>query len=418
MVKKFQDYDQLIEAATVKFITLSYSPASVKKYCAVWREVGHYMSANHIEFYNATVGLQFVSEHVGYDDQRTLPRSKRDLLRGVNALSDFAETGEIQKCKRRTAPISLEGPIGTIMTTYIFHRKGLLSLADATVRTYYTYLSVFLSFLNGQGIRSLHNFSKDVILGFVNSLFEYSPVTRHLILLKANQFMSYLYDRQMLAVDLSRIAAHKYVYQPKLPSHYSGEEISQVLAAIDRANPCGKRDYAMLMLVSKMGLRSSDVVNLKFDNLLWDKQLISLVQTKTSQLLELPLLAEIGNAIIDYLKYGRPESTHSFIFLRLIAPYDNLDTAAINGIIKKYLDRAGINYDERRHGPHALRHSLATSLLKKEISLPVISGILGHNNMESTMNYLRVDFTSLKKCALDVPPLDNGYAAIRKEEVQ
>jgi len=418
MVKRFQDYDQLIEAATVKFIALSYSRTSVKKYCAVWREVGHYMSANNIQVYNADVGLQFVSEHVGYDDQPTLSRSKRDLLRGVNALSDFTETGEIRKCKRRTAPISLEGPIGKMMTTYILHRKELLSLADATVRTYYTYLSVFLSFLNGQGIRSLHNFNKDLILDFVNNLVEYSPVTRHLILLKASQFMGYLYDRQMLAVDLSRITAHKYVYQPKLPSYYSVEEISQVLAAIDRANPCGKRNYAMLMLVSRMGLRSSDIVNLKFDNLLWDKQLISLVQTKTGQLLELPLLAEVGSAIIDYLKYGRPESAHSFVFLRLIAPYDNLDTAALNGMIKKYLDRAGINYDERQHGPHSLRHSLATGLLKKGISLPVISGILGHSNMESTMNYLRADITSLKKCALDVPPLEGDYATIRKEELQ
>lgn len=418
MVKRFQDYEQLIEAVTVKFITLSYSPASVKKYCTVWRQIGRYMSANNLQVYKAAVGLQFVSEYVGYDDQRKLPRSKRDFLRGVNALSDFAETGEIRKRKRRIAPITLEGPIGKIMATYILHRKELLSLADATVRTYYTYLSVFLSFLNGQGIRSFHNFNKVLILGFVNNLARYSPVTRHLILLKVNQFMSYLYDQQMLTVDLSRVAAHKYIYQPKLPSHYSAEEISQVLAAIDRANPCGKRDYAMLVLVSRMGLRSSDVVNLKFDNLLWDKQLISLVQTKTGQLLELPLLAEVGNAIIDYLKYGRPESANSFVFLRLIAPYDNLDTAAINGMIKKYLDRAGINYDERRHGPHSLRHSLATSLLKEEISLPVISGILGHKNMESTMNYLRVDITSLKKCALDVPSLDNGYATVRKEEVQ
>ena len=73
MVKRFQDYDQLIEAATVKFIALSYSRTSVKKYCAVWREIGCYMSVTGIQVYNASVGLQFMSEYIGDTDQNTLP---------------------------------------------------------------------------------------------------------------------------------------------------------------------------------------------------------------------------------------------------------------------------------------------------------------------------------------------------------
>jgi len=416
MVKRFRNYDQLVAAAMVKFIALSYSPTSVKKYCEVWRQVGIYMSTNGIQVYTATVGLQFISEHVGYEDQSKLPRGKRDLIRGINALSDFAETGEIRKSKSRTYPISLEGPIGTVMTTYILYRKKLFSLAKDTVQTYYSYLSVFLAFLNTRGIISFALFNKGLILDFMNSLGEYSPTTRHLILLKMSQFVSYLYDQQILTADLSRIAKDKFVYQPKLPSFYSAEEVNQIVASIDRANPCGKRDYAMLLLVSRLGLRSSDVVNLKFDNILWERQLISINQTKTKQLLELPLFAEVGNAIVDYLKSGRPKSDLPFIFLRLMAPFDSLDSGALNGMIKKYMNRSGINYDERQHGPHSLRHSLATSLLKNETSLPVISGILGHKRTESTMNYLRVDITSLKKCALEVPPVVGNCTVEGKED--
>jgi site-specific recombinase XerD len=376
------------------------------------------MSAKDIETYTPSVGLQFISEKIGYAAQRTLPRSKRDLLRGINALSDFVETGEIRKCKKRTVPITLEGPLGKIMTNYILVQKELFSLADSTVRTYYNYLSVFLSFLNVREIHSLQGLNKIVVLDFANNLTEYSSVTRHLIILKTNQFLAYLHAHKLLDIDLSKMVVDKYTYSPKLPSHYSEKEISQLITAIDRANPCGRRDYAILMLISRMGLRSSDVVNLKFENLLWDKQLLSLIQTKTHQSLQLPLLPEVGNAIIDYLKDGRPESSHQFVFLRLIPPYDKLHTAAINGMIKKYLNRAGIHYDERQHGPHSLRHSLATNLLKQQTSLPVISSILGHARIESTMNYLRVDTISLKRCALEVPPLGGGYIIAGKEESQ
>lgn len=418
MVKQFQSYSQLVEAAAVKFIALSYSRSSVKKYCEVWRQIGDYMSAKDIEIYTPNVGLQFISEKIGYAEQRTLPRSKRDLLRGINALSDFVETGEIRKCKKRTVPITLEGPVGKVMANYILVQKDLLFLADSTVRSYYNYLSVFLSFLNIRKVHSLQGLDKGAVLDFANNLVEYSSVTRHLIILKANQFLAYLYAHKLLEADLSKVVVDKYTYRSKLPTHYSAEEIGQLITAIDRANPCGKRDYAILMLVSRMGLRSSDVVNLKFENLLWDKQLLSLVQTKTRQSLQLPLFPEVGNAIIDYLKEGRPESSHPYVFLRLIPPYDNLHTAAINGMIKKYLKRAGIRYDERQHGPHSLRHSLATGLLKHETSLPVISGILGHGRIESTMNYLRVDVVSLKRCALEVPPLGGVHIMAGKGEAQ
>ena len=142
---------------------------------------------------------------------------------------------------------------------------------------------------------------------------------------------------------------------------------------------------------------------MKFTNILWERKLISINQQKTKEPIELPLFPEIGNAVIDYLKHGRPQSSLSYIFLRHIPPYDNVCNNLLYGIIKKYLNLSGINYDERRHGPHALRHSLATNLLKKEVTLPVISSVLGHTRSESTIFYLRVDTNSLRRCALEVP---------------
>jgi integrase len=197
----------------------------------------------------------------------------------------------------------------------------------------------------------------------------------------------------------------KYVRQPKLPSYYSPEEVEQLINCIDRSNPNGKRDYAMVLLAARIGLRCSDIANMQFTNILWERELISIKQQKTKDPIELPLFPEIGNAVIDYLKHGRPQSNLPYIFLRHIPPYDNVCNNLLYGIITKYLNLSGIKYDERKHGPHALRHSLATNLLKNEVTLPVISSVLGHSRSESTMFYLRIDTNSLRKCALEVPTI-------------
>lgn len=407
MIKQFQTFEELTSEAAACLKGLFYSQRCINTYCMVWRNLGRYMKAHEIQHYNAGVGTQYLSETIGNVGYKALSRWGRNRIRIISVLSDFKETGTIRKRKKRRRPIQLDGLIGKVMLVYITRSKQASNLAEGTVGSYHLYLSVFLRYLNSCGILSFDQFNQSLIIGFIKGLAAYSVITRHLIILKTNQFLRYVYDNQILSVDYSRmVPKDKYVRQPKLPSFYSTEEIRQLINSIDRANPNGKRDYAMILLVARLGLRCSDVANLKFDNILWERGLITLTQKKTKEKVELPLLQEVGNAIIDYLKYGRHQSELPFIFLRQIPPYDNMDDNNLNGIVKKYMNRSGIKYDERRHGPHALRHSLATNLLEKETPLPVISGVLGHTRSQSTMYYLRVDVKSLRKCALEVSPVN------------
>lgn len=404
MIKDFQTFEELMQTATAYLKSLCYSANSIDTYRTEWRHLALHMQDKGISQFNALVGSQYLSETIGDMEREAMPRSKRNQVRAIMVLSDFVETGAIRKVKSRKQPRQLDGPIGKVMAAYIIQSQKTFQLARSTVQSYNLYLSIFLSYLHSCHISSFAEFNANLIVNFIKSLSEYSIITRHLIILKSNQFLKYLFDRQLLAVDYSKIAPKDaYVRQPKLPSHYSPAEIDQLLGSIDRANPNGKRDYAMLMLVVRLGLRCSDISNLKFDAILWERELILLTQVKTKEKVELPLLPEVGGAIIDYLKYGRPQSDLPYIFLRQIPPYTNMGNNILHGIIKKYLNRSGIKYDDRRHGPHAFRHSLATSLLENETPLPVISGILGHTRTESTMIYLRVDRNSLRKCALEVP---------------
>ncbi|NLB20242.1 MAG: tyrosine-type recombinase/integrase, partial [Clostridium sp.] len=130
----------------------------------------------------------------------------------------------------------------------------------------------------------------------------------------------------------------------------------------------------------------------------------------TGKRIELPILAESGEAVIDYLKYGRPNSDLPYIFLQVNSPYDRLNRSTLHSIVHLYLNKANIKCEnERKHGPHALRHSLAGVLLEKKTPIPVISEVLGHESIESTRYYLRIDIKSLRQCALEVPLIPSEF---------
>lgn len=171
----------------------------------------------------------------------------------------------------------------------------------------------------------------------------------------------------------------------------------------------GKRDYAILLLATRLGLRSSDIAGLQLDNLDWDNNLIGVTQYKTKRMIELPLLSDVGEAIIKYLKYVRPVSPEPNVFLSAIAPYRKINRLIINGVISRTIKASKVDVGNRKFGPHAMRHTLATRLLDNGTSLPVISEALGHKSTQTTMKYLRVDINNLQRCTLDVPMVADSF---------
>jgi integrase len=259
-------------------------------------------------------------------------------------------------------------------------------------------------FLNNNNITSVSDIGKILISHFPSQLGFYAACSKKNYCTAVKFYLKYLYKNGYIEEDFSRhVPKIPYANQPKLPSTYTREEVERILKAVDRSSPKGKRDYAMILLTAKLGLRASDVCNLKFENIQWEENKIVLIQQKTGVRIEHPLLQDIGEAIIDYLKYGRPVSDLPQIFLYASPPYDRVGQHTLHSIVSTYIRSAGIKFtSERGHGPHALRHSLAGILLEKKTPLHVISEVLGHKNIESTKYYLRIDITSLRQCALEV----------------
>lgn len=413
MKSKWKSFDALsFNAAHFLIYKMGRTQETAKQYVCYWRRINRYMIANRIKQFDSSVGNKYLIKQFGNSDYSKLSKSQKDFIHTVRILSEFSETGSIQPVKEQAI---LNGPVGNAITAYISHRI-YLRLNKHTIEEGEQHLYRFYKYLIKINIQSLQEINQLHVLNFVKTIDPKLSTLTYRTLESIRGFFKYAYKERLLDQDLATLVPkYNYNRQPKLPSFYSPKEIEAMITSIDRSGVVGKRNYAIVLLAARLGLRASDIANLKFENLLWDKSSIVLNQFKTGKRIELPILPDVGNAIIDYLKYGRPKSEHQAVFLIASSPFSPVMRGAITGIVHSCFLKAGLDITQRRHGPHALRHSLASILLEKETVLPVISEVLGHEDTASTNYYLRIDRKSMSKCPLEVPPVETSFYHQQKE---
>jgi site-specific recombinase XerD len=215
-------------------------------------------------------------------------------------------------------------------------------------------------------------------------------------------FLRYLHHQGLIDAQLVYAVEMPRLYRLGHPPAVLGEQaVDRLLAAVDRSTALGKRDYAMLALAARCGLRPSDIRGLRFDHIVWRQQRIAFVQSKTQRLLELPLLADVQEALVDYICDGRPQCAAREIFVRHVAPIRPL--AKRNNlwrVMDRALRAAGIELPGQPSGLYLLRHSLATRMLKHGVPMDTISSVLGHSSVEATRAYAQVDLTGLRSVAI------------------
>jgi integrase len=216
-------------------------------------------------------------------------------------------------------------------------------------------------------------------------------------------FLRFLTMRGILQKDLSAdLPKIRVPRDAKIPSVWEQELIVKLLQAVDRSSSKGKRDYAILLLACRLGLRVGDIRTLKLDQLHWEDSTIEITQSKTATPLRLPLTSEVGEALIDYLKSGRPQTAHREVFLKVNPPFDPFTGNNLHHIVTYWRLLAGIRFrTPQKRGIHSLRHTLATRLLEKETPITTIAEILGHASLESTRIYAKADVEALRNVALD-----------------
>jgi integrase/recombinase XerD len=385
---------------------LHYSQGSIKFYRQMWRRITLFLESENVDHFTEEIGLSFLDKEFNFfelEKEKKLTQSTINVFRIVRMLGDFQQHGCILRRYYKQKELLQNDKFKE--TLQLYASDCLQSdYATATQNHYKRISEQFLSFLGSQNIVKISQITTKQVAGYITTLLGYSYKTVEQQLCGLRAFFRFLYSNnhhpQDLTAAIPPIKARK---QNRIPSVWTQENVIKLLNVIDRGNPAGKRDYAIILLVARLGLRTIDIKHLKLDNLKWRDNRIEFVQSKTSRLLTLPLLDDVGWAIIDYLQNGRPKVDSHYVFLRHLAPLEPFsDENRLNQIIAKYMRLAKIPISpKKKRGMHSLRHTLASRLLSENTPLSVISDILGHISSDSTAVYLKVDIDRLRECSLD-----------------
>jgi site-specific recombinase XerD len=398
-----QEISKLIDDCLLFFSGNCYSQNRIDKYRSLWKYgILRYMKGRDRSLYTPSLGQEYITECIPFDNLR---HDDREKIRSIQVLDDYLNLGYIRK--RSVSPVKhpLDGEIGLQMKKLTEHLQSLRR-NWVTIKDYELYLNRFLCYLNQSEVYTMKEIRERHILAFLSTTENNKiNVASSLRVLFRFWFENHMTDENFEDV----LKYYKWVKHEKIPSFFTTDEIRTIEESVDRSGGTGKRNYAMILLADRLGLRASDIANLQFSNIDWDKSEISLTQYKTGRPISLPLLNDVGNAIIDYLKYGRFKSESQNVFISGRAPYIPANKSMVCSAIQEVIVRSKVKTDGRHHGPHSLRHSLASCLLKNQTPIYVISETLGHSKTDTTMTYLRIDLVSLMKCALPVPSIPDDF---------
>ena len=283
---------------------------------------------------------------------------------------------------------------------YLLHERALVR---ATVVNYLPFIRRFLTNRFGNGRVRLSQLRARDVLRFVQRQAPRLHLKRAKLLTTA--LRSFLhYARYCGAVTLDLAAAVPAVANwsmSSIPRAIPADAVRQLLASINRRTPMGCRDYAILLVLARLGLRASEVACLELDDLDWEAGQVT-VRGKRGVRAALPVPADVGAAIVTYLRRGRPHTPSRRVFLRTRAPIRGfVGASAIACVVRHALERAAINAPTK--GAHQFRHGLATEMLRRGASLTEIGAILRHRSPEATTIYAKVDLDALRTLALPWP---------------
>jgi site-specific recombinase XerD len=215
-------------------------------------------------------------------------------------------------------------------------------------------------------------------------------------------FLRFLVRRGHITAGIESAIDSPRVYRgERLPRSLPWKTVQSFLEAIDRSTPIGRRDYAMFLLITTYGLRTSEVAGLRLDDIEWRAGRLRVPRPKTKTPIELPLTKEVGAALAAYLRRDRPALPDREVFLRLRSPAGKLKPTAVTEAFQAWTRRSHLQIPYQ--GPHCLRHSLAVHLLREGTSIKAIGDLLGHRSNEATCVYLRLAVDDLRDAAIEIP---------------
>lgn len=385
-----------------------YAANSINTFRKICDLLDQYLSARGITEYDSSVGQSFLSDCTKYrgkvvNGKRVMTDTVLTLICTLDNIVNFNELRPKNKEKTYPCPDCYSH----VLLAYLeyIREKGY---RPSTIDNHYRYTAEFLTAIEKQ-VSSLTQITTEILYPSFEP-FALKGESLYVI----SGFLRYIYQEKLVKDDFSLII--QYPRRPQNnPSVYTKDEMIRTFQCIDRHSAKGKRDFAMVLLAYRLGLRASDISGLKFSNIDFDKNRINIVQIKTQVPLSLPLTPEVKSAIQEYLAV-RPASSSQEIFLRTRAPFIPMRKTSENSALSKYFKMAGVDPTGRKHGLHSLRSTLASELVAENISYTVTQKILGHTNSAAINHYVKLDIEALRECALPVSPASGQFKMLLEQK--
>jgi site-specific recombinase XerD len=382
---------------------LGYAEGTKKHYTLKWNHFLVYAEQKGQKHFSKELGNAFLEDYYGIKTRMELSASQVFKVRTITVLGEMLEYNCFLRCHQKMGK-QAPSQFYTVLKKYEnlqIERK----ISEQTICGKKIILVRFLNFLDEKGITDIKYLTSNEVLSYLHTLDEYSNQTKSGVLFCLRNFLLFLYSGGYVKDPLNSLFPVIFTNKSeRLPSYYSTDEIQAILCQVDRNTEFGRRDYLILLLAVQFGMRAGDIRRLKFKNIKWSRNAVEFVQQKTNKPLQLPVTEEFKYALADYAKNSRPKVDDPHIFVRHKAPFQPfVESNAFYHVLNKYMEIAGTELKNRKHGLHSMRHSTASNLLQNHTPYPVITGILGHENTSTTKLYLRIDIEQLRTVALEVP---------------
>lgn len=379
-----------------RLAALGYSKGTVRHYCWEIRYFGRWLEQNNLTV--AEINDDIVGKYLKKRRQRKTSRGDNILI--IRFFIDhLKEKGVITSQE----PCRDDSPLEQLIKRYEEYLRKERGVVQATVTNYIPYIRRFLIDRFADNPLRLQDIGLAEISGFIRRrITSMSPGRAKLMATALRSFFRFLLERGEIDVDFaSALPAVANWRLSTVPKYLSPEQITVLLAACDRGTAAGRRNYAILMLMTRLGLRGGEVQGLNLDDINWRAGEIRVRGKGPSDDL-LPLPVDVGEVLADYLLESRPHCAARSLFVRLKAPYRELaNTSSISTIVRSSLQKACLNPPAK--GAHILRHSLAVEMLRGGASMAEIGQVLRHRSAATTEIYAKVDFDALRPLAQPWP---------------
>ena len=392
MTQKAVSFNELMDGVLDQLRTNGYMESTLTIYRRTYSRIRVFINRFDTDFYTPEIGAKFLA----YTKVKKSTASAYACA--IRRLNDFIESKPFRShhdCPHVQAPPEFTSILEEFLLECIDsgNKPATLQFKERTC-------GLFLDSLKKGGCTDLSCLDAGRVS---RSLLTFSNKERYAVI---RQFLRFLADKSITETDLSGIVPH-YRRRKNLPTTYTPEEIARVESAVDTSTDTGKRNLAIIRLATRMGLRSGDIARLKLTEIDFCNGVINITQEKTGIPFSLQMPSDVFDTLTAHVKNDTRSSVDGYVFHCMVAPYGRISTSIIRHAINDSFATAKVDTSGKKHGPHAFRSSLASSMVNDGTPYEVVRRILGHSDPDVIKHYAKADIENLRMCSID-PPVPTG----------